>query len=238
MKATIIYDNHTSNPAILAGWGFSCLVDQRILFDTGEAPESLFVNLKQLGAELNKIDTVVISHEHWDHTGGLWALLKRRPGLRVFACPGFSTKFRQNVRELGGTLVEAGIYTEIDETIASTGEIPSQFKGQPMPEQALILKTASGVAIITGCSHPGILTMVQAVKKIHPDKEVSLVLGGFHLMNTDPQSIRSIVSSMNEMKVRRVGPTHCTGEAAQHIFKESFGDRYFSIMAGLTIEIP
>lgn len=238
MQATIIYDNHSSNPDFLFGWGFSCLIDQRILFDTGEAPEPLIANLKRHGISLGDIDAVVISHEHWDHINGLWELLQRRPGLTVYACPGFSDTFKQQVGQLNGTLVETGSPTKLDDTIATTGEIPSLYKGDPMPEQALTVKTAQGVSIITGCSHPGILTMIQTARDIHPDATIQLVMGGFHLMNTEPEAILSIASSMKELDIKAVAPTHCSGDTARQIFQKSFGDRYIPVGAGSTVEIP
>jgi 7,8-dihydropterin-6-yl-methyl-4-(beta-D-ribofuranosyl)aminobenzene 5'-phosphate synthase len=97
MKAAIAYDNRSVD-GFQAGWGFSCVVDGRILFDTGEAAESLLFNLKRLNVSLKDIEAVVISHEHWDHTGGLWKLLEKKSGLKVYGCPGFSaaeTKFSQ-----------------------------------------------------------------------------------------------------------------------------------------------
>ena len=105
MTFTVLYDNSTHNPSILSGWGFSCLIDEHILFDTGEAPDSLFHNMDQLNVNPEKIESVVISHDHWDHTGGLWELLKKRKGLKVYACPGFSSEFKKRVTALKGTLI-------------------------------------------------------------------------------------------------------------------------------------
>jgi len=65
---------------IIPDWGFSCLVesdDQKILFDTGAKAEVLAGNMKKLGIDLFQIDAVFISHDHWDHTGGLAAVLEK-----------------------------------------------------------------------------------------------------------------------------------------------------------------
>jgi len=236
MEIQIAYDNQTSDPAVLHGWGFSCLIDRRILFDTGEAPEPLFHNLRQLDVDINRIEAVVISHEHWDHIGGLWELLNQRPGLTVFGCPGFSDDFKQNVRQAGGRTVESPTFRDIDSTIALTGEIPSSYKGMPMPEQAIILKGTRGISIVTGCSHPGILTMINTAKGFLPESEVSLVLGGFHLLNEDVATIAGIASSMQASGVQMVAPTHCTGEVAREIFKKAFGTRCLEIGAGSLIQ--
>jgi len=237
MQVHIIFDNDAMNEQFFSGWGFSCLIDQRILFDTGEKPEYLFHNMDMLKVDINKIEAVVISHDHWDHTGGLWELLKKRRGIRVYACPGFSPAFKTKVRQLQGMLIEAETYQEIDQSISITGEIRGECREAYIPEQALILKTERGITVITGCSHPGIVTMIQNVKSLLPQSRISLVFGGFHLMGKNRHTVQSIVSSMIDMKVEKVGPTHCTGHEAQMIFKSGYGDHFLSIQAGKILEI-
>jgi len=237
MNITIIYDNSSSSSDVVAGWGFSCLVDRRILFDTGENGDSLLHNMEQLNSDPSKIELVVISHDHWDHTGGLWELLKVRRGLRVYSCPGFSQAFKNKVEQLGGDLVEADSHLQIGRGISVTGEIPGKYKDASMPEQALTVETQDGITVITGCSHPGIVSMVRVVKQQSPDSNISLVFGGFHLMNQDRRTIQTIAESMKEMGVERVGPTHCTGYDAQLVFKQVYRDNYLTIQAGNSFEI-
>lgn len=236
MKVTIVYDN-TASQGFRSGWGFSCLVDQRILFDTGEAAEPLFYNLNRLGCDLDRIEAVVISHDHWDHTGGLEELLNKRPGLKVYACSGFSQEFKNMVGQLDGKLRESETFLDINDEITVTGEISGKYKGWYIPEQALIVKTKTGISLITGCSHPGIVVMIQKVKEKFPQHPILTVLGGFHLMDKDENTIQSIVQSMKDMKVENVGPTHCTGQAAQMVFKKSYGKHYIEISAGKTVEV-
>lgn len=237
MQLKIIYDNTTQSEEILAGWGFSCLIDGRILFDTGEEPRSIFHNLAQLNAEIAQIEAMVISHDHWDHTGGLWALLEQRPGLPVYACPGFSTEFKEKVRQLGGRLIENDGYTWLDQQIAVTGEIPGEYNGAPMPEQALVIQQPTGLVVITGCSHPGIINMLEQVQRDLPDSKISMVLGGFHLKDAEVPAIEAIVTAMEKMGVQQVGPTHCTGERAQQIFQAHFENKYISIYTGLILKL-
>lgn len=58
-------------------WGFAALVEvdgRRLLFDTGARPETVLDNARELGIDLSDVTDVVLSHHHWDHTGGLIAL--------------------------------------------------------------------------------------------------------------------------------------------------------------------
>lgn len=73
MKITFLSDNKTENPACMAEWGLSVLIEtegKKLLFDVGAS--SLFAdNAKALGKDLSDVDAVIISHGHYDHTQGL-----------------------------------------------------------------------------------------------------------------------------------------------------------------------
>jgi 7,8-dihydropterin-6-yl-methyl-4-(beta-D-ribofuranosyl)aminobenzene 5'-phosphate synthase len=74
--------------------GFSALIErdgEAVLFDTGQGM-SLANNAKVLGANLAEVNTVVLSHGHYDHTGGLPAVLHPPRGITVIAHPDIFTK--------------------------------------------------------------------------------------------------------------------------------------------------
>ena len=90
MKLTCLVDNAVQPSSSFWGeHGLAYLVEapgQRILFDAGQSGTVLEHNLKLLGIDPVTIDAVAISHAHYDHTGGLPALLGRlRPGIPLFA---------------------------------------------------------------------------------------------------------------------------------------------------------
>lgn len=237
MEIKIVFDNTNLNEKFIPGWGFSCLVDKTVLFDTGEKSEYLFKNMEALDIDINKIETVVISHDHWDHTGGLWGLLEKKDGIDVYGCPNFSEKFKKKVVSLGGNLTSTEELTAVKNDIFATGEIEGNYKGSFIAEQALVIKGGEGIIIITGCSHPGIVKIIKNVKKNLPEETIFLVFGGFHLMNMDTREIELIVEKFLELKVQKVGPTHCTGYEAQVIFEKAYKEDFIKIAAGKILEV-
>src|SRR5580704_19747318 len=87
-KVTILYDAFGESKELTKDWGFSALVEHNgklILFDTGNNADIFEHNVKALGVDLTKIDFVVMSHRHTDHTSGLKYLLKVNPTVTVYA---------------------------------------------------------------------------------------------------------------------------------------------------------
>ncbi len=237
MQIKILFDSNRLSKEFSVGWGFSCLVGEKILFDTGKSAESLLLNMKSMNVDVSRLEAVVISHEHWDHTGGLWEILKMKEGLRVFACPGFSLEFKVRVKALKRFIVEVHKLTEITDNFYTTGEIPAEYKGKDIPEQALVVRTDKGISVITGCSHPGIVKMVENIKKSFPSQSLHLVMGGFHLLDKNRRMIRSIVEEFRRIGVKKVGPAHCTGKKATRAFKKEYQDNFIPISVGLTLDI-
>jgi 7,8-dihydropterin-6-yl-methyl-4-(beta-D-ribofuranosyl)aminobenzene 5'-phosphate synthase len=237
VKIRILYDNRTIKSNILAGWGFSCLVGDSVLFDTGEDWERLSQNMGAMGIVASRVEDVVISHDHWDHTGGLEGMLKVREGLRVYGCPGFGAEFKKRVNGLGGQLVESKDPAEIKKNIFVTGTIHGEHRGRYIEEQAAAIKTPKGVTVITGCAHPGVVKIVEAVKDRFRDENIYSVVGGFHLKDASENDIIKVAAALRDLGVEKVGPAHCTGEEALGIFKKSFGGEYITIAAGMEHEV-
>jgi len=237
MEVQILYDKESINRKLYSGWGVSFLINGRILFDTGENGRRLLHNMEKMDTDVEDIEIVVISHDHWDHTGGLWDVLKIRKGLKVYICPDFSDGFKKNIKRLKGKIIEAEKVTEIDNDIFITGEIAGEYKKCFIAEQALVAATEKGLTIMTGCSHPGIVKIVEQVKKDFPDEKIYLVFGGFHLMDKSRNEIKLIAMELKNTGIEKAGPTHCSGYNAEVIFKEVFDNNFVSIKAGQVLEI-
>ncbi len=236
MDIKILFDSKRSNNKFFIGWGISFFIDNKILFDTGEKAEPLLHNMRELGINIDDIETIVISHDHFDHTGGLWAILEKKPNMRVYICPNFSQDFKKKAMSLECHLIMADSFMEIDNGIYTTGEITGKFGIYKIPEQSLVLKTKKGLTILTGCAHPGIINILEYVNANLNDSPY-LVMGGFHLLDEPVKNIVFVVQKFIKLGVKQVAPSHCTGEDATNIFKASYGNNFMDIKVGKIINV-
>lgn len=81
-------------------------------------------------------------------------------------------------------------------------------------EVCLAVETVKGLVVIAGCSHPGILNMLETVKK-RLDMPVYAVFGGSHLVEADEERVTATMDRLRDMGIGIVGFNHCTGDAAQ-----------------------
>jgi 7,8-dihydropterin-6-yl-methyl-4-(beta-D-ribofuranosyl)aminobenzene 5'-phosphate synthase len=234
LTITVIYDNNPYKEGLQTGWGFSSLVsgaEKTILFDTGGDGSILLGNMEKLAIEPNSIDTVVLSHIHGDHTGGLDSFLENNPDVTIYLPKSFPKKFKDNIFSFRSKIVEVEEYCKICENVYSTGEL-----GRLIKEQSLIIRTDKGLIVITGCAHPGIIKIVNATKNLLEDN-ILMVIGGFHLEWATKGKIEKIISAFKQMGVRYVGPAHCSGDKARSLFKRHFGTNYINVGAGKVITI-
>jgi 7,8-dihydropterin-6-yl-methyl-4-(beta-D-ribofuranosyl)aminobenzene 5'-phosphate synthase len=236
MFVKVLYDNK-GRKGFKTGQGFSCLVGGSVLFDTGEEGSPLLDNMSRMKVSLPKIEAVVISHEHWDHTGGLWEVLKKKRKIKVYVCPGFSDTFKACIKELGGEIVEAEEFVQVTDKIYVTGQMGANYKGAFMPEQALVVKDKKGVSVITGCAHPGITRIIKHVQRKFKAKEIYMVFGGFHLSGISRDKIDEIMDEFRKINVKKAGPSHCTGDKVERIFKGKYGKDFIDVKAGSVIEL-
>jgi len=237
MKVQILFNSAAIHEDLSTGWGISCLVDNRVLFDTGEKARSLANNFDRLETDTDFLEAVVISHDHWDHTGGLEEVLRRRPGLDVYICPNFGKELKQKIISLKGRLKENSDLFKVAKDIYVTGEMTGTYKQKDIAEQSLVLDTVKGLTIITGCAHPDILEIVEKVRENFSDKKIFAVLGGFHLTHEPPRKIKAIVQRFLELGIKKVGPTHCSGTDAENVFRKAYQDDCFTLRVGEKVEV-
>jgi 7,8-dihydropterin-6-yl-methyl-4-(beta-D-ribofuranosyl)aminobenzene 5'-phosphate synthase len=229
ITVTILYDNTAFAEDTEADWGFACLVEgmeKTILFDTGTKPDVFFKNVAALDVDLADADLVVISHEHGDHTGSLARVLEQNHDLPVYHPVSFSDGFVASVAQAGATSVPVTGPLEIIDDVYLTGEM-----GDAIKEQSLILRTGDGLVVITGCSHPGIVEILEKTKAIL-DEDISMVFGGFHMLRHSDDETAAIIEQFKSLGVAKCGATHCTGEDQIAAFKKAYGDDFVEMGTG------
>ncbi len=229
---TVLYDNNAYDTDLTTAWGFSCLIersdeDATLLFDTGGQGNLLLSNMDTLGKDPSAIETIVLSHIHGDHTGGLSRLLQQDIRPEVYVPASFPATTKNQIRA-AAELIEVDAPAEIAPGIWTTGQVDG-----PILEQALAVETTEGWVVITGCAHPGVVEMARAAKEA-TGGEIRLVMGGFHLGSASERQIARIIEDFEALGVQRVAPLHCTGDAARQQFAATYGEACDLVGVGAT----
>ena len=240
---------------------------RRILFDTGNDAQIFEQNARALGIDLAHLDAVVISHRHGDHTSGLTHLLAVNPAVPIhvpqegafFRGP-IPTAFLARQKGLPSELQYYGGQPPLRfvsgtpwgdkgnfQAVKETGEIfPGFFvlttrSEKPgtleMNEVSLAIRTPKGLAVVVGCSHPGVEKILAEAAKIDP--RLYTVTGGFHLVMTPEEEVRRVAGVLHdELHLERVAPGHCTSELGFAVFLERFGERFDKAGVGAVLTLP
>ncbi|MGM0510898.1 MAG: MBL fold metallo-hydrolase [Thermoplasmatota archaeon] len=216
MILNIVYDNEAKE-GFRTSWGFSVYIDNEdeiVLFDTGATGRILTYNMEKMGLDAEDIDKIVLSHEHSDHTGGLFSVLDG--SMKVYVPTSFSGRFKNQI-DATAELVEVDGSVKVSKGIRSTGEFKTDI-----PEHALILDTDEGYVLLTGCAHPGLGNMMDKAEELSGD--LYGVIGGFHGFN-DVERLEDLESII---------PCHCTKYKKKII--ERFPDKTKNCSAGCIFE--
>ena len=220
---TILFDNYNSNEKCQSLWGFSAYFEEyKLLFDTGSNGRVLLKNMQELGVDIQEIEYVFITHSHWDHIGGIASILELNPNVTLFVPSSLSKFLIQDLKTLAKELI---ICTKKPQhlfgNLYTTGLL-----GEEMPEQSLIIKEEQ-TKVITGCGHFGVENITKIAKEFI-NVNIDFVIGGFHLMRSSEKEVTASIKSLKILGVTKVLPTHCTGDKAIKLYKESFKNNYIS----------
>jgi len=269
-KVTIIYDAFGKPSDLDRGWGYSALVEyggKRILFDTGGQYEVFKANINKLKIDLTKLDFVVLSHRHGDHTSGLAYVLEKNPNVVIYApseTGSFGTPFSapqalqrkvdalpNDLQYFDGKIGNAEVdspwksanikrINDISEVAPNISLIRtvSDVKGTlELAEVSMAIKTPKGLAVIVGCSHPGIEKILAKASEINPN--IYTIAGGLHLVDKSDEVVRQTVTNFKEKwKLQRVAAGHCTGHFAQVEITKVFSDKHDHSGLGDVIALP
>ena len=239
---------------------------RRILFDTGNDAGIFARNVEQLGVDLTRLDAAVISHRHGDHTTGLEVLIAANPTVPIytpqegaFFTGGAPRDFFVRDASVPATMryfdgkdpgpVRSGtpwpranfqIVTRTTEifpgffVLTTRSEKPGT---REMNELSLAVRTPQGLAVVVGCSHPGVENILEAAMQI--DNRLFTTIGGLHLVQAPREEIERVAGVLHDtLKLRRAAPGHCTSEPGFAAFIRRFGDRFDQAGLGVTLPLP
>lgn len=241
MKLTVLTDNTTRIDAYYVGEpGVSYYLedgDRSILFDTGYSDVYL-QNAEKMGIDLTKVDAIVFSHGHDDHTRGLLYFPEMTKRVTVVAHPNVLEKKRCDGLMIGMPLSQEELEArftlrlsrepvQLSEKLIYLGEIPrvTEFEGkEPIGERfdgavwksdyllddsALVYRGEEGLWIIAGCSHAGICNIIDYAKKVCGEERICGVIGGFHLLEMTPR-VEKTAAYLKNIRPKHLCPCHCT----------------------------
>lgn len=261
VEVTVLSDNTVaeSRPVGLIGeWGFAAAVGD-VLFDTGQS-DAAYRNARLLDCE-SHFDTIVLSHGHQDHTGGLPGFLVDEPTVVLHPeawTPRYNhgdhigLPYARTKIEHEADVVEHRDPLEVSSGIWALGEIPREHPDNPAGEkpvdgtrvedhvvddQSLAIETDDGVGLVLGCCHAGLRNTVEYAEAVLED-DVRSIIGGTHLSGMDRADVVETADWLVEKQsVDLVAPGHCTGFEAESILRSKLDERFHSIGVGTTIEL-
>jgi 7,8-dihydropterin-6-yl-methyl-4-(beta-D-ribofuranosyl)aminobenzene 5'-phosphate synthase len=278
MRMTVLIENETPTDGadLAAEFGLSLLFDlgeTQILFDTGDS--GVFAdNASHLGLDIAAVDLAVLSHQHFDHGGGLARFLELNHRAPVYLrraehADRFS-RFPDRTQPIGIDLgllerrsdrfVELEETTEISPGVTLVLDAGSRHPRPPGNDRLLVqrgdhlvaddfdheltmvLHDDDGMVVVTGCSHSGVLNMIDAAIERFPGRRLKAVVGGFHLIglpSADSMALsRPEVEEIGrEIRSRCEGPIltgHCTGRKAFDVLDGVLGDQLHHLSIGAT----
>ena len=242
MRLVVLIDNCTINGRNLKGEGGASYYiedeDKKFLLDTGAS--GLFMeNAKNLDINLDDIDTVVLSHGHYDHAGGIKDFIESRDDkINIICHPLSFNKKKKGNTNMGAPYRKDEIIklanvnfsdkpVKVSKNITYLGQIPDimDFENRKlmgeieiddeykddyiMDDSALLYENQDGIYIITGCSHSGICNIIEYAKKVSGKDKVLGIIGGTHLQEINEQLYKTI-EYFKENNIKELYPCHCT----------------------------
>jgi 7,8-dihydropterin-6-yl-methyl-4-(beta-D-ribofuranosyl)aminobenzene 5'-phosphate synthase len=225
-RITVLVENTAHGPSVLAEHGLSYWIEhggKRILFDSGQG-NVLAGNAYKLKIPLYQLDALILSHGHYDHTGGVAEALKADQPVAVYAHPAaFARKYARNnngtARSIGMPYPSEKAIREARNQLIHTTQPTVVFDGLtatgPVPRMSGFEDTGGPFFLDEACTQPDPLEDDQSVF-IDTDKGTVVLLGCAHsgIVNT-LQYIRQLTDNRPIHAV--IGGMHLVGASPNRI---------------------
>ena len=259
MRISVLAENTAASDKLVAEHGLSLLIETqsaRILFDAGAS--SVFAeNAVTMGIDLLGVDIAVLSHGHYDHGGGLPRFLELNTHAPVWVSPhAFDAHFNAQGKDIGlsPALISCPRLRTAQHAVQELAPGITLHQASCVPccypaagagmsaiidgqreaddfrhEQYLLIEEHGKRILLSGCSHRGILNIVNHFK---PD----VLIGGFHLMRSNAETCAQTGKLLASFPTRYY-TGHCTGDTATEILRHHMQDQLQTFSTGSVWEI-
>ena len=267
MKLLTLVENTCGAAHCIAEHGLCLYIETNrhtLLLDTGQT-DALLHNANVLGVDLSRVDTVILSHGHYDHAGGILPFSKENPHARILMQQAATEPHYHGNRYIG---IDPAILTlpnvelihgdlQIDEELflfsGVTGrrcypqgntELTRIQNGQTIPddflhEQYLVITQGNQRFLLSGCAHAGILNILDRYKQLFgtwPDGVVS----GFHMMKKEApytqEETEVILQTATELsKLDTIFYSGHCTGAAFDLMQEIMGEQLIALHSGIPV---
>ncbi|MDR3596822.1 MBL fold metallo-hydrolase [Clostridium sp.] len=273
---TLIENNYDKNNILYSEHGLSLYIeinDKKILFDTGQSGDFI-KNAEKIKIDLNDLDYVVLSHGHYDHSGGFGKLVQNASkSFKLIVGSGFFyEKYKlmegERYKFNGNSFNEEFIMKSnisikyINQDIINITEdimIFSNFERKNnfetlnkkfyikendkyvlddfSDEIALGIKHDKGLVIIVGCSHVGLVNILETITK-RTGMPIYAIIGGSHLIEADELRVNNTINYLKEKNINILRLSHCTGDSAVEKLQSKFENKFVYNNTGNILLIP
>ena len=265
MRIVTLVENTCGHEECIAEHGLSLYIEtekHQLLLDTGQT-DAVVKNAEALGIDLSAVDTVVLSHGHYDHSGGILPFSQINHTAQIImqksaAEPHFNGDryigIDTDILKLPNIQLIDGDMELDDELFLFSGiigrrcypqgnkklsrmengvQVPDDF----LHEQCLVIKQNGKSWLLSGCSHNGILNILDRYKELF-DSYPDYVITGFHMMkregeHTEEEKAVIMQTARELVQMDTVFYSgHCTGIPAFDLMKTIMGDKLIALHSG------
>lgn len=260
IKITTLIENKESKTTccdLKGEFGLSMLIEDgeiSFIFDTGKTGEFVS-NAEKMGIDLKNIKNMVLSHSHFDHTGGVRTFIEKcSSDFNLYISKTFfqeKHRITDLIHEFLGNnfdeeyIKKSGIkinFIDTDEYKLSERitlhtnfksmndfETPTRYYFRKIYDDYILdnmedeivvsVDTKEGLLIICGCSHIGIVNIIENIRT-RTNKKIYGVVGGLHLTKASEERMNKVLEYFTENNIKFFGVSHCTGEKFIEKLKE------------------